>query len=185
VGALAAHRASGVKSRALVAWMRLISKGPKGRRITVEDGFSLSPGSECSLGDDVHLGARVVFEISVNPAGAVSVGDRTWISRDCHVSCLQRIDVGSDVLIGEFVSLRDSTHIHTDITTPIKSQGDVVGQIRIDDDVWIGRGCLIQGRAGGVVIGQGAIVAANSVVRHSIPPREIWGGVPARFIKRR
>lgn len=37
----------------------------------------------------------------------------------------------------------------------------------------------------GVTIGDGAIVAAGAVVTCDIPPGEIWGGVPARFIKRR
>jgi acetyltransferase-like isoleucine patch superfamily enzyme len=37
----------------------------------------------------------------------------------------------------------------------------------------------------GVTIGDGAIVAAGAVVTCDIPSGEIWGGVPARFIKRR
>jgi len=37
----------------------------------------------------------------------------------------------------------------------------------------------------GVTIGDGAIVAAGAVVTCDIPPGEIWGGVPARFIKQR
>ena len=37
----------------------------------------------------------------------------------------------------------------------------------------------------GVKIGDGAIVAANSVVAHDIPPYTVFGGNPAEFIKRR
>ena len=37
----------------------------------------------------------------------------------------------------------------------------------------------------GVSIGDGAIVAAGAVVTKSIPPYQIWGGVPAKFIKNR
>jgi len=37
----------------------------------------------------------------------------------------------------------------------------------------------------GVTIGDGAIVAAGAVVTEDIPPFEMWGGVPARFIKKR
>ena len=35
----------------------------------------------------------------------------------------------------------------------------------------------------GVTIGEGSIVAAGSVVINDVPPNEMWGGVPARFIK--
>ncbi|MBM4304528.1 MAG: maltose acetyltransferase [Deltaproteobacteria bacterium] len=34
-------------------------------------------------------------------------------------------------------------------------------------------------------IGQGAIIAAGSVVNKSVPPFEVWGGVPAQKLKDR
>ena len=36
-----------------------------------------------------------------------------------------------------------------------------------------------------VTIGEGAVVAAGSVVTHNIPPFELWGGVPARSLGKR
>ena len=36
-----------------------------------------------------------------------------------------------------------------------------------------------------VTIGDGAIVAAGAVVTKDIPPYEVWGGVPAKFIRKR
>jgi acetyltransferase-like isoleucine patch superfamily enzyme len=58
------------------------------------------------------------------------------------------------------------------------SKGDVV----IGNDVWIGRGAKI---LGGVTIGDGAVVAAWSVVTRSIPPYTIVAGVPARALRQR
>ncbi len=52
----------------------------------------------------------------------------------------------------------------------------------IGNDVWIGCHVLI---LEGHHIGDGAVVAAGSVVTKDIPPYEIWGGNPARFIKKR
>ena len=52
----------------------------------------------------------------------------------------------------------------------------------IGNDVWIGSRCLIKS---GVKIGDGAIIGMGSVVTHDIPPYEIWGGTPARFIRKR
>ena len=58
------------------------------------------------------------------------------------------------------------------------SKGDIV----VDDDVWIGYGATI---LSGVHIGQGAAVAASSVVTKDVPPYAIVGGVPAKVIRYR
>jgi acetyltransferase-like isoleucine patch superfamily enzyme len=58
------------------------------------------------------------------------------------------------------------------------SKGDVV----IGNDVWIGRGAKI---LGGVTIGDGAVVAAWSVVTKSVAPYTLVAGVPAQAMRRR
>lgn len=58
------------------------------------------------------------------------------------------------------------------------SKGDIV----VGDDVWIGVNVTI---LSGVKIGQGAIIAAGSVVTKDVEPYSIYGGVPARLIKKR
>ncbi|MBP1629394.1 MAG: hypothetical protein H6Q15_287 [Bacteroidetes bacterium] len=52
----------------------------------------------------------------------------------------------------------------------------------IEDEVWIGANVVI---LKGVNIGNGAIIAAGAVVTKDVPSMEIWGGVPAKFIKKR
>ena len=56
------------------------------------------------------------------------------------------------------------------------------GDTIIGNDVWIGRESVIMP---GVKIGDGAIVAAYSIVTKDIEPYTIWGGNPAKFIKKR
>ena len=58
------------------------------------------------------------------------------------------------------------------------SKGDII----VHDDVWIGYGSIINS---GIEIGQGAIIAAGSVVTKNIPPYAIVGGNPAKLIKYR
>lgn len=69
----------------------------------------------------------------------------------------------------------ENTPAHLD---QLPHKGDTV----IGNDVWFGRECKIMP---GVKIGDGAIVAAYSVVVKDIPPYTIYGGNPARFIKNR
>ena len=58
------------------------------------------------------------------------------------------------------------------------TKGDVV----IGNDVWIGRGVTI---LSGVKIGDGAVISAESVVTKEVGSYEIWGGNPAKFIRKR
>ena len=55
-------------------------------------------------------------------------------------------------------------------------------KVEIGDDVWIGHGAII---LHGVNIGDGASVAAGSVVTKDVAPYTIVGGVPAKLIRYR
>jgi acetyltransferase-like isoleucine patch superfamily enzyme len=177
----------GVRSRALEdnlrwLWLGLSTKGVKGRRIRGGRAMEITPGAHFSVGDDVSIGARCVVEVSVNPLARLEVGSDTWISHDCHICSCGSIRIGSDVLIGEFVSIRDSSHRFRDAGTRIKLQGDRIGSILIENDVWIGRGAIVLGREEGLTVGQGAVIGANSVVRDSVPAFAIVAGSPAKLI---
>jgi acetyltransferase-like isoleucine patch superfamily enzyme len=56
------------------------------------------------------------------------------------------------------------------------------GSVSIGNDVWIGDGVTI---LSGISIGDGAVLAAKSVITKDVKPYEVWGGNPAKFIKRR
>lgn len=103
---------------------------------------------------------------------------------------LNVVDYGntSNLIIGNYVSiahgvtfLLNSDHYVDHISTfpfrvkVLKEDSEVVskGNIRIDDDVWIGQNATI---LSGIHIGQGAVVAAGSVVTHDVPPYSIVGG---------
>jgi acetyltransferase-like isoleucine patch superfamily enzyme len=57
---------------------------------------------------------------------------------------------------------------------------NVVKPIIIGNDVYIGYNVTI---LGGVTIGDGAIIAADSLVNKDVPAHTIFGGIPAKFIK--
>ena len=70
----------------------------------------------------------------------------------------------------------------TENTPPHLSQLPHKGDTILENDVWIGRESVIMP---GVKIGDGAIVAAYSVVVKDVPAYTVYGGNPARFIKNR
>ena len=49
----------------------------------------------------------------------------------------------------------------------------------IGNDVWIGEGAFL---AGGITVGDGAMILARAVVVQDVPPYAIVGGVPAKII---
>lgn len=57
-----------------------------------------------------------------------------------------------------------------------------MGHVTVGNDVWIGFDCYIRN---GTFIGDGAIIAAKSVVTKDVPPYAIVGGNPAKIIRYR
>jgi len=88
------------------------------------------------------------------------------------------ITIGNRVSIAPRVTLVTSSHPNHSRTrgfAPV-SQGPIV----IEDDAWLGAGCVI---LPGVRIGRGAVVGANSVVSQDVPPLHVVAGQPARTIR--
>ena len=112
-------------------------------------------------------------------AGVKLKGNRHYIGRGVRFDSVspQMIHIGNNVHITERTTIL--TH-YLDTTKPVMEwlYGDVV----IGDNVFIGIGTVITKPCR---IGDNVIVGAGSVVTKDIPDNEIWGGNPARFIKRR
>ena len=103
------------------------------------------------------------------------IGDETLFcgSEGTHVVIGANCDISSKV---SFV-----TGSHKFSLNPDKCAGEGYGEdIIVEDGTWIGFGSTI---LGGVKIGKCSMIAAGATVAKSIPPYQLWGGVPAKFIK--
>ena len=103
----------------------------------------------------------------------------------------EKLEIGNYVSIADNVTfiLSGNHYIDTFTTYPFKVNcfSEKVeawgkGPIKVGDDVWIGYGATI---LSGVTIGQGAIIAAGSVVVKDVEPYSVVGGNPAKLIKYR
>ena len=122
---------------------------------------------------------------------AAIVGD-VVVGEGCSIwySAVLRGDVNK-IRVGNRVSIQDGSCLHcSDGTAWVSIGNDVtighnatIHGCRIDDKVLIGMGSTILDNAH---IGSGSIVAAGALVlsRTEIGPMELWGGVPAKFIKK-
>ena len=138
--------------------------------------------STITLGNNIHLGSRCTIDINPN-CGGLFIGNNTWISHDVQIEASNNLYIGQNVLIGEFTSIRDTTHSYDNEEIPVKLQEDIKGQIIIGDNVWVGRGVAIIGGKSNITIGKNCIIGANSVVKKSLPPDTVWIGNPLQLLK--
>jgi acetyltransferase-like isoleucine patch superfamily enzyme len=138
------------------------------------------------LAFDINVGAKTYFYdncvFEFGQMSQVKIGSNVVFSYGVILSCRKQITIGHDVQVGEYSSIRDTTHRYDVIDKPMKYSPDISEPIWIGNDVWIGRRCLI---LPGSVIEDGVVVAANSIVKGKLEKNGIYGGIPAKFIKAR
>lgn len=100
-----------------------------------------------------------------------------------RITCLNKIQLGSNLMTGPNVFISDYNHLYEDINTPISSQGIDAGDntITIDDDCWIGTNVVI---CGNVHIGKHVVIGAGSFVNKDIPSYCVAVGNPAKVVKK-
>ena len=98
-----------------------------------------------------------------------------YINRGVKIRCFQKISIGENVAISENVTIWDS-----DAHEIVGKESAKTKPISIGNHVWIGINVTI---LKGVTIGDGAIIAAGSVVTRDIPANSLAGGVPAKVLK--
>lgn len=114
----------------------------------------------------------------------IQIGCNCSIGEYNHITSTNNIKIGDNLLTGRWVTITDNSHgntnfeslIESPIMRPVVSKGPVV----IGNNVWIGDKATI---LPGVNIGDGVVVAANSVVTKDIPSYSVVGGNPAKIIK--
>ena len=132
----------------------------------------------------ISVGNHVNFEpnITIQGSGHLKIGDWVSIGEQTIIGCSSEIEIGFATIIASNVSIRDTDHKFDDLTQTINSQGINTSKVTIGEDVWIGSNVVI---TRGVTIGKGSIIAAGAVVTKDVPPYSIYGGVPAKLIKKR
>lgn len=129
-------------------------------------------------------GKRVFIDTNVyfRYPNRVSIGNDVSVNRGCsfypsyHFKEAEII-LGNNIRLGPNVCFLAAGHDHTKINLP-----DTAARIEVKDNVWIGANTSI---LQGVTIGEGAIIAAGSVVNKDVSPYQICGGIPAKYLKDR
>lgn len=145
------------------------------KRLNIQEDHNIGRNADILYDDLFEIGKNFILgDGSVLDAGesnGVYIGNYVGIARNCF--------------------LRSANHKIDRTDVPWMLQGHETSKIEymnstysivIEDDVWIGANVTI---IGGVEIGEGSVIASQSLVNKNIPSYSVYGGIPAKFIKDR
>lgn len=135
-------------------------------RLLVEAGGKLQINGDSILSYGADIEVFKNGELIINGIGA---------NINCTIICAEKIVLGKSILIGRNVTIRDNNGGHYIALQGYKDSRPVI----IGDRAWLGEGCTIMP---GVKIGEGAIIAAHSLVISNVPANSIVVGNPAKVV---
>lgn len=158
--------------------------------------FCKNSNAKVIIGENSILKNEIIFE-GMN--GLVVIGEKTFINKDTKIMSVDSVTIGDFVTMSfgvmiydhdshsldfrerqkDIKKILDTRNLNNDIEnkdwTYVKSAPVVIG-----DNVWVGFQAAI---LKGVTIGEGAIVAARSVVTKDVPAWSVVAGNPAKVVK--
>lgn len=179
--AIIAHVYTGFLRRRFAAWGQGSVIAYKA--LNLHDLDCISIGKHAQICKGIQLTAwRQADNISKKPE--IVIGDNCNIREGAHITAINSIRIGNNLLTGTNVLITDNSHGTAEQSRmechpqdrPLYSKGKIV----IGNNVWIGNNVCIMP---GVAIGDGVIIGANSVVTKDIPAYTVAAGIPAIIIK--
>lgn len=159
--------------------------------VVLEEGVLIFHPENVYLDEDVYVGHGA--QLKGYYKNQLRVGRGTWIGQAAFLHAAGGIDIGCDVGIGPHVCVLTSHHTlpgaqgpgeaaapELSDDTPILRRPLRFAPVTLEDGCDIGVGAIL---LPGVTIGQYAQVGAGAVVTHSVPPRTIVAGNPARPLR--
>ncbi|MFK7813536.1 MAG: acyltransferase [Maribacter sp.] len=148
-------------------------------KLTIGDRFTIASGGMVN-----PLGRNIKSAIRIDNNAQIVIGHNVGMS--CVVLwAKEKITIGNNATIGADVIIMDSDMHSLNYKERRDWSTDLINAkiepITIGDDVFIGTRSII---SKGTSIGDRSIIASGSIVTKSIPSDEIWGGNPAKFIKK-
>lgn len=137
-------------------------------------------------GSRIEIGAGAVVDsfVKIKPAGGTGdlvIGEKSYINSGCVFYTGNGIEIGKHVLIAANCTFAPVNHEYRSRGKLIVEQGfmESKGGIVIEDDVWIGAGCVI---LDGTHIKTGVVVGALSLVKGELEEYGIYAGNPIALL---
>ncbi|SMF42231.1 Hexapeptide repeat of succinyl-transferase [Azospirillum oryzae] len=137
---------------------------------------SMRIGAGSLVGDDCWLNVCVR-----DGQPRLVIGEKVCVGRHSVLSTAERLEIGSFCLFAPRVYLADVDHAYERLDLPVVEQGLLShGKLTVEENCWMGINATV---IGGITVGRGSVVAANSVVLDTVPPFSVVAGSPARIVR--
>lgn len=137
-------------------------------------------------GARLGIGERSVVmrggELSVGAGGVLAIGTDTYIGSHVNLRVDGAIEIGSSVLIAQFVSIVSGQYDYRASVGAASTLAMRPGRTVVEDGAWIGANAVVLPN---VTVGRGAVVGAGAIVTRDVPSLAIVAGNPARVIGQR
>lgn len=155
-----------------------------GEKTKLQDGVYIDALSKegVFIGENVVLGRNTRIECTggLQSVGkGVKIGNRTTFGNGCTFGAAGGIEIGDDVVAGQFIRFHAENHNFNDKTKLIREQGVTHKGIKIGNNCWIGAGVVF---LDGAELGNGCVVGANAVITKKFPSDVVIAGIPAKVI---
>ncbi len=128
-------------------------------------------GAKVGKGVVIHPGVNIKFPWKL------SIGDHTWIGQRVWLDNLDRLTIGSNVVISQGAMIIQGSHDYKKVDYPTYTKPVV-----LEDGCWVGAGAIV---TLGVTMRSHSVLAAGSVATKDLEPYMIYQGNPAVAVRER
>lgn len=133
-------------------------------------------GTKIIIGEHSIIDSFVKFK-PAGGSGDVIIGENVTINSGCVLYTGNGIAIGNNVAIAANCTFAPVNHAYERKDLLVREQGFKPGRggIVIEDDVWIGAGCIL---LDGAILRKGCVIGAMSLVRGEVEAYSIQAGNP-------
>lgn len=156
-----------------------------GNNVTFEnftkiDGYARQ---KLEFGNNVKLGAYSSISCTSHLSKygkGIKIGDNSSSGQFTEFGAAGGIEIGSDVIMGSYISFHSENHNFEQTDKLIREQGVTSKGIKLGNNIWVGAKVTF---LDGCIVGNNSVVAAGAVVNGEYPDNSVIGGIPARILK--
>lgn len=131
-----------------------------------------------TVGHRFAAGARIWPGVLVI-GSKLSLGRDAFVNADCYIDATAEVRLGAQVHLGPGVRILTTSHVIGPAER--RASGLTAAPVEVGDGAWLGAGSIV---LPGCRVGAGCIVAAGAVADGELEANAVYGGVPAKLIRR-